>query len=107
MKLFSRNSPSSPYGTVKEVQNFSPACTNRHPQHHFPLQRTNSRLYDARMFAPQERKLIIGILLLLMMGGVVKSCRHRVTVVEGDDGRPDLIEALPVTTAPQGDERSN
>jgi hypothetical protein len=32
------------------------------------------------MLAPQERHLLVGILLVLMIGGVVRSCRTRVTV---------------------------
>jgi hypothetical protein len=32
------------------------------------------------MLAPQERHLLVGILMVLMLGGVVKSCRSRVTV---------------------------
>jgi hypothetical protein len=34
------------------------------------------------MLSPQERHLLIGILLVLMLGGLVKACRSRVTVVE-------------------------
>ena len=32
------------------------------------------------MLSPQERHLLVGILLVLMLGGVVKACRSRVTV---------------------------
>ena len=32
------------------------------------------------MLAPEERRLIAGILALLMFGAVVRTCRHRVTV---------------------------
>ncbi len=32
------------------------------------------------MFSPQERNLILGILAVLLLGFVVKSCRNRVTV---------------------------
>jgi hypothetical protein len=34
------------------------------------------------MLSPDERKLIIAILLVLMLGGVVKACRSRVAVEE-------------------------
>ena len=35
------------------------------------------------MLSPQERHLLTGILLVLMLGGLVKACRSRVTVEEG------------------------
>ena len=34
------------------------------------------------MLSPEERRLIAGILALLMFGAVVRSCRHRVKVDE-------------------------
>jgi len=34
------------------------------------------------MLSPDERKLLIAILLVLMLGGVVKACRSQVTVNE-------------------------
>lgn len=34
------------------------------------------------MLSPEERKLLTGILLVLMLGAVVKACRSRVTVGE-------------------------
>ena len=46
------------------------------------------------MLSPQERHLLIGILLVLMIGGVVKACRSRVTVEQGPK------EALPTLDAP-------
>ena len=34
------------------------------------------------MLSPAERKLLIGILLVLLLGAAVKHCRQRVTVEE-------------------------
>jgi hypothetical protein len=40
------------------------------------------KLQCLSMLSPQERHLLVGILLVLMLGGVVKSCRSRVTAAE-------------------------
>jgi hypothetical protein len=45
------------------------------------------------MLALEERRLIIGILALLMLGAVVRSCRHRVKV-----------DAVPVEDVPSVEE---
>jgi hypothetical protein len=45
------------------------------------------------MLSPQERHLLAGILMVLLLGGVMKSCRARVTVEKGP------AEALPSVEA--------
>ena len=46
------------------------------------------------MLSPEERKLLTGILLVLMLGAVVKTCRSRVEV------RPIPKEELPSLDPP-------
>jgi len=43
------------------------------------------------MLAPAERHLVIGIILLLTFGGIVKSCRHRVSV---EDSNPEKLPSV-------------
>ena len=46
------------------------------------------------MVAPEERNLIIAFVLLLLLGGIVRSCRHRVTVEEFPPEKLPSIEAV-------------
>jgi hypothetical protein len=46
------------------------------------------------MLSPQERHLLAGILMVLLLGGLVKSCRSRVRVEQGPK------EALPSLEVP-------
>lgn len=45
------------------------------------------------MLSPQERKLLTGILMLLLLGAVIKGCRHR--AVETDIPHEE-IPGLPI-----------
>ena len=59
------------------------------------------------MLSPEERRLIIGICLLLMLGAVVKSCRHRVTLENLPPDKQEKIEGLPEAARPATDERAD
>lgn len=59
------------------------------------------------MFAPEERRLILGICMLLLLGAVVKSCRQKVTVDDIPAAQREKLERLPETPASESDERSN
>jgi hypothetical protein len=45
------------------------------------------------MLSPQERHLVIGILLVLVLGATVKACRSRVTVEQGPKDTLPSVEA--------------
>ena len=59
------------------------------------------------MFAPEERRLIIGICMLLLLGAVVKSCRQKVIVEDIPAEQREKLERLPETSASETDERTN
>jgi hypothetical protein len=52
------------------------------------------------MLSPQERHLLIGILMILMLGWVVKSCRSRVTVEQGPREVLPSVDAAPKPEPP-------
>jgi hypothetical protein len=53
-------------------------------RHHRPL-----------MLSPQERHLLITVFLVLVLGALVKSCRHRVTMAEIPKSKESVIQAVP------------
>jgi hypothetical protein len=57
------------------------------------------------MFAPQERRLILGICLLLLLGAVVKSFRQTTTTESLPPEQMEKLERLPDETGADGDER--
>lgn len=59
------------------------------------------------MFSSEERRLIIGICLLLVLGAVVKACRHQVVVEELPPEEREKLERLPETPASADGERAN
>jgi hypothetical protein len=59
------------------------------------------------MFAPEERRLIISICMLLLLGAMVRSCRQKVTVEDLPAEQREKLERLPETPASESDERSN
>ena len=46
------------------------------------------------MLSPEERYLLIGIVALLLFGGMVRSCRHRVTESEVPPVKLPSVEAV-------------
>jgi hypothetical protein len=47
------------------------------------------------MLSPEERRLLIGICLLLLLGAAVRSYRHQVVVEQGTSGKKAAVEILP------------
>lgn len=61
------------------------------------IRHRSPRVSSLPMLSPQERHLLIAIALLLLMGGLVKSCRSR--TVEADLPRQPAPATLPESPA--------